>query len=199
MLTPEYRATLAESGRSDKVCGRTRRLTSPSVSRSMLVMLRRMKTAVLSVLLALLCSNAAGAAETAPRISDREIVENTAPSAQFPADVQTQFQHREQQGMPARFDDANAQLDRQYRLMFWMLGAIVTAFVSTLVGYAWWERQHFRRLFESKEKPFEGKAVTIEDELARNRYKLHALLEALRPLARTNEQLAAVLRQHRLL
>ena len=166
-------------------------VASPPVSRFMLVMRRHMKTAVLSVLLALPCSNAAGAVETAPRISDREIVENTVPIAQF--------QHRGQQGMPARFDAVNAQLDRQYRLMFWMLGTIVAAFFTTLVGYAWWERRHFRRLFESKEKGSEGKAMTFEDELIYNRYKLHALLEALRPLARTNEQLAAVLRQYRLL
>ena len=157
----------------------------------MMVMRRRMKTAALAVLLALLCSGATEAVETAPRISDREIVENTAPSAQF--------QHQRQQETTVRFDDADARLDRQYRLIFWLPWALVAITIATLVGYAWWEQRHFRRLFESKEKASEGKAMILEDELAHNRYKLHALLEALRPLARTNEQLAALLRQHRLL
>ena len=141
--------------------------------------------------LALLCSGAAGAVETAPRISDREIVENTAPTAQF--------QHQRQQETTVRSDDADAQLDRQYRLIFWLPWALVAITIATLVGYAWWEQRHFRRLFESKEKASGGRAMILEDELAHNRYKLHALLEALRPLARTNEQLAALLRQYRLL
>ena len=161
-------------------------------------MRRCTKTAVLTVLLALLCSGVVGAVETAPRISDREIVENTAPIAQFRAEVQTQFQHRGQQEMPARFDDANAQIDRSYRLMFWMLGALVAITIAVPIGYAWWERRHILRLFESNAKASKGKAMTPEDELIYNRHKLHALLGALRPLARTNEQLAAVLRQFRL-
>ena len=154
-------------------------------------MRRRLKTAVLSVLLALPCSGAAGAVETAPRISDREIVEDTAPSAQF--------QHPRQQETTVRFDDADARLDCQYRLIFWLPWALVAITIATLVGYAWWEQRYFRRLFESKEKSSEGEAMTLEDELAHNPDKLHDLLEALRPLARTNEQLAALLRQHRLL
>ncbi len=158
-----------------------------------------MKTAALTVLLALLCSGAAGAVETAPRISDREIVENTVPVAQLQADMQVQIQHQGQQETTVRFDDADAQLDRQYRLIFWLLWALVAITIATLVGYAWWEQRYFRRLFESKEKSSEGKAMTLEDELAHNPDKLHALLEALRPLTRTNEQLAALLRQYRLL
>ena len=165
----------------------------------MMVMRRRMKTTVLTVLLALLCSGAAEVVETAPRISDREIVENMAPFAQLQADMQTQVQHQGQQETTVRFDDTDAQLDRQYRLIFWLLWALVAITIATLVGYAWWEQRYFRRLFESKEKASGGKAMTLEDELAHNRHKLHALLEALRPLARTNEQLAAVLRQYRLL
>jgi hypothetical protein len=151
------------------------------------------------VLLALPCSGAAGAVETAPCISDREIVENTVLGAQLQTDMQMQFQHQGQQETTARFDDADARLDRQYRLIFWLPWALVAITIATLVGYAWWEQRHFRRLFESKEKASGGKAMILEDELAHNRYKLHALLEALRPLARTNEQLAALLRQYRLL
>ena len=83
----------------------------------MMVMRRCLKSAVLTVLLALLCSGAAGAVETAPRISDREIVEDTAPSAQF--------QHQGQQETTVRFDDADARLDRQYRLIFWLPWALV--------------------------------------------------------------------------
>lgn len=165
----------------------------------MMVMRRCLKITVLTVLLALLCSGAAGAVETAPRISDWETVENTVPVAQLQADMQVQIQHQGQQEIPARFDDADAQLDRQYQLIFWLLWALVAITIATLVGYAWWEQRYFRRLFESKEKASGGKAMILEDELAHNPDKLHDLLEALRPLARTNEQLAALLRQHRLL
>jgi len=158
-----------------------------------MVMRRRMKTAVLSVLLALLCSGAAGAVETAPRISDREIIENTTPIAQL--------QNRGQQEMPARFDDANVQFDRNYGLILWMIVALAVLPLAAVIGFALWDWWHTPRPVRSSVTPipFGSDEMTIEDELSRNPDKLHALLEALRPLARTNEPLAAVLRQYRLL
>ena len=167
----------------------------------MLVMRRRMKTAVLTVLLALLCSGAAGAVETAPRISDREIVErltkleagqthlatkieaNTTAITQLQTDMQTQFQQLRQ--------DINARFAELGQLMLGMLGAFA-ALVTATIGFALWDRRTMVR-------PFESRVKAVEDELARDRENLHSLLEAFRSLGQSDEQVAAVLRQVRLL
>ena len=48
-------------------------------------------------------------------------------------------------------------------------------------------------------RPFESKVKTIEEDLAQNRENLHSLLEALRSLGQSDEKVAEVLRQFRLL
>lgn len=178
----------------------------------MLVMRRRMKTAVLSVLLALPCSDAVGAVETAPRISDREIIErltkleagqthlvakieaNTTAITQLRADMQTQNQQL-RTDMQTQFQqlrqDMNARFAELNQLMLGMLGAFA-ALVAGTIGFALWDRRTMVR-------PFQSKVEGIEDDLARNRENLHSLLEAFRSLGQSDEKVAAVLRQFRLL
>ena len=120
-----------------------------------MVMRRRVKTAALTVFLALLCSGAAGAVETAPRISDREIVErltkleagqthlatkieaNTTAITQLRTDTQTQFQQLRQ--------DINARFAELHQLMLGMLGAFA-ALVAATIGFALWDRRTMVRL-----------------------------------------------------
>ena len=61
-----------------------------------------------------------------------------------------------------------------------------------IIGFALWDRRTMVR-------PFESKVKEIEEELSRNRQRLHALLEALRSLGQTDEKVAEVLRQFQLL
>ena len=178
----------------------------------MMVMRRRMKTAVLTVLLALPCSGAAGAVETAPRISDREIIErltkleagqthlatkieaNTTAITQLRADMQTQNQQL-RTDMQTQFQqlrqDMNARFAELNQLMLGMLGAFA-ALVAATIGFALWDRRTMVR-------PFESRAKAVEDELAHNQENLHSLLEAFRSLGQSDEKVAAVLRQFRLL
>ena len=87
--------------------------------------------------------------------------------------------------------DMNAQFDRLSQLMLGILGAF-TALVVVTIGFALWDRRTMTR-------PFEDKVKIVEDELSKNRERLHALLEALRALGQSDKQLAEVLRQFRLL
>ena len=87
--------------------------------------------------------------------------------------------------------DMNAQFDRLSQLMLGILGAF-TALVVVTIGFALWDRRTMTR-------PFEDKVKIVEDELSKNRERLHALLEALRSLGQSDKQLAEVLRQFRLL
>ena len=142
------------------------------------------------MLLALLGPIKVEAIETAPPLSDREIIErltkvetkidtNTAALAQLRQDMNTQFERIE------------VQLDRLHDLMLGILGAF-TALVAVTIGFALWDRRTMVR-------PFESKVKVIEGELARDRESLHSLLEAFRSLGQSDERVADVLRQFRLL
>ena len=152
------------------------------------------------------------AIETAPRISDREIIDrltkleegqkhleeslgakiqaNTEAIAQLRTDIQMQIQQL-RQDMNAQFDRIEKQFDRQFQLTLGILGAFA-AIVAATIGFALWDRRTMIR-------PFESKVREIEEELSQNRQRLHSLLEALRSLGQSDEQVAKVLRQFRLL
>jgi len=76
-------------------------------------------------------------------------------------------------------------------LMIGMLGAFVSL-VAVTIGFAIWDRRTMVR-------PFETKVKQIENDLAENRTRLHALLESLRAVSKTDEKTAEVLRQFNLL
>jgi len=78
-----------------------------------------------------------------------------------------------------------------FQLALGILGAFA-AIVAATIGFALWDRRTMIR-------PFESKVKAIEDELAENRENLHSLLEALRSLGQSDEKVAEVLRQFRLL
>ncbi len=161
----------------------------------------RVYITIIALLLALSCPQGVVAVEIAPRISDREIIErltkleegqkrleeslgakiqaNTEAIAQFRTDINVQF------------DRIEKQFDRLFQLTLGILGAFV-AIVAATIGFALWDRRTMIR-------PFESKVKTIEEELAQNREHLHSLLEALRSLGQSDEKLAEVLRQFRLL
>ena len=141
------------------------------------------KIAALFVLLALLNPLEARAVETAPPLSDREIVERlTKVETKIDANTAAVAQLRQ---------DMNAQFDRLSHLMLGILGAF-TALVAATIGFALWDRRTMVR-------PFESKVQAMEDELARDRESLHSLLEAFRSLGKSDERVADVLRQFRLL
>ena len=159
------------------------------------------KLAALFLFLTLLSPTAAQAIEPAPPLSDREIIErltrvetkldaNTAAIAQLREDMNTQIaQLRED--MNAQFGRIEAQFDRLYNLMLGIVGAFVVLVVAT-IGFALWDRRTMLR-------PVEDRIKTVEDEQARDRERLDALLEVFRALGQGDERVAGVLRQFRLL
>ncbi len=153
-------------------------------------MLRFGETAALLMFLALLGPIKVEALETAPPLSDREIIERLTKLeagqshlvAKIDANTATIAQLRQ---------DMNAQFDRLSQLMLGILGAF-TALVAVTIGFALWDRRTMVR-------PFESKVQAMEEELARDRESLHSLLEAFRSLGKSDERVADVLRQFRLL
>ena len=168
----------------------------------------RMYMTIIALLLALSCPRGVVAVEIAPRISDREIIErltkleegqkhleeslgakiqtNTDTIAQLRDHMDKQFNRIEKQ-----FDRIDAQFNRLFQLTLAILGAFA-AIVAATIGFALWDRRTMIR-------PFESKVKTIEEELTHNRESLHSLLEALRSLGQSDEKVAEVLRQFRLL
>jgi uncharacterized coiled-coil DUF342 family protein len=88
--------------------------------------------------------------------------------------------------------DEMRQLRADMNTQFVSLMAAFTAIVAATIGFALWDRRTMIR-------PFETKVRAIEEEIAANRQRLHALLEALRTVSQTDEQLAEVLRRFHLL
>lgn len=148
------------------------------------------------------------AVETAPRISDREIIErltkveagqtrleeairaNAKAINQLREDVSTQI-NQLREDMNAQFSRIDAQFDRLHQLILAVLGAFV-ALVAMTIGFALWDRRTMTR-------PFESKVREMEEDISRDRQRLHTLLEALRALGQKDEKVAEVLRQFQLL
>ncbi|MBI4688874.1 MAG: hypothetical protein HY754_01160 [Nitrospirae bacterium] len=94
--------------------------------------------------------------------------------------------------MEKRFDSEIKQLREDMNSQFNRLAAIFTALVVFTLGFAIWDRRTMVR-------PFEDKVKRIEDDISENRTKLHALLDALKSLSKTDEKVAEVLKKFNLL
>ena len=130
------------------------------------------------------------AVETAPRISDREIVERlTRVETEIQAVREAIEQNRSD--LQQLREDMNAQFDRISNHMDVMLG-VFAALTAATIGFAIWDRRTMVR-------PFESKVKSIEASRAWNTERLHALLEALRAAGKTDPNTAEVLRKFHLL
>ena len=152
-------------------------------------------------LLALLALPGPGwAVEAAPALTDREIVERLtrleegqnairAEMGQLRVDMDKQGgQLRED--MHRLREDINAQFDRLFQLLLGLLGTF-TALVIATISFALWDRRTMLR-------PVEGRVVSLEEEMAGNRPRTSALLDALRTLSQRDPELAAVLKNFNL-
>lgn len=137
---------------------------------------------IIGLIVALFIPTLAPAIETAPRISDREIVERL-------TKVETKLDGVENQIKQLR-EDMNAQFNR-IDSQFNRLSAIFTALVVAVIGFAIWDRRTMIR-------PFETKVKKIEDDIAENRTKLHNMLDAFRTLGKTDEKVAEILKKFNL-
>ena len=135
--------------------------------------------------------------ETAPRISDLEIVERLTrleegqgalrgEVKQLREDMNKQFDR-----VDAQFDRIDKQFDRIVNIMLGIFGAFA-AMCGGTIWFALWDRRTMIR-------PFEDKVKKIEDDISENRNKLHTLLEAFKTLSKTDEKVANILKKFNLL
>ena len=118
------------------------------------------------------------AVEAAPALTDREIVERLTRLEEGQTAIRAEMQHLR--------DDINTQFDRLYQLLIGLLGTF-TALVLATIGFALWDRRTMLR-------PVEGRVAGLEEEIAGNRPRIAALLDALRTLSQRDPELAAVLK-----
>lgn len=143
------------------------------------------------------------AVETAPRISDREIIEGLTRLEAGEASLEQRLSALEQRMdqrfaamenvMDQRFAAVEKRLDDLFAMMLTMFSALVLLIVS-LFGYIIWDRRTALR-------PLESRLARLEQDLERDLQLRHEegslltrLLKALRELAREDEKLANVLR-----
>ena len=164
----------------------------------MLLFMKNLSIIILFIASALIaCNSQTFAIETAPHISDREIVERLtrveegqssirAEVKQLREDINKQFDR-----IDIQFDRIDKQFDRLVHIMLGIFGAF-TALCGGTIWFALWDRRTMIR-------PFEDKVKKIEDDIAANRTKLHTLIDAFRSLSKTDEKVATILKKFNLL
>ncbi len=90
-----------------------------------------------------------------------------------------------------RFEEVNHKIEMILVFMGILAGTFATITAVT-IGFAIWDRRTMIR-------PFEDKFKKVEEELTENKAKMKDFLEALRKLAKRDEELAKFLRERNLL
>jgi hypothetical protein len=156
----------------------------------------------LALVLTLVSLNAP-AIETAPRISDREIIESLArleagqKALEQSVDLRLEAIEKEMDrrfaAVDQRFESLEKRIDDLFNVMLTMFSAMILLIIS-LFGYIIWDRRTALR-------PLEARLAQLEQDLERDLQLRHEqgslptrLLEVLRKLAREDEKLAGVLR-----
>ena len=145
---------------------------------------------ILSLATALSIPSIALAFETAPRITDREIVERLTRLEEKLTKVE-EGQRAILREMDKRFEAIDKQFSRLVHIFLGILGAFVTMFGGT-IWFALWDRR-------TMIKPFEDRVRNIEGDIAENRSKLHSFIDAFRTLSKTDDKVAEVLKRFNLL
>src|SRR4030065_560092 len=124
---------------------------------------------------------AAFAVETAPRISDREIIEGLSTIRGNANELRTEIKRLDegQKSLEKRFDDMNSSVNRRFDALQWMLGVFITVAISLMgiMGRILWTQQKRLTQIETtleaqKEEISFIKALII---------KLQSLIESLLP------------------
>jgi methyl-accepting chemotaxis protein len=153
-------------------------------------------------------SSLALAVEVAPRISDREIVERLTRLEEgqkrleegqkaILREMDKRFEAMDKRldarfdAMDKRLDDMNKHIGDMVKVFMAIVGAFAAIVVST-IGFALWDRRTMIR-------PFEDRVKIIEATVAHNGDKTNSMLDVLRGIGKTNEQVAEVLKRFNLL
>jgi PAS domain-containing protein len=156
--------------------------------------------AILIGFLCLIMPGVVSAVETAPRITDREIIEGLVALqgriSQLEVKIDERFDAVNQrfESIDQRFESIDQQFDRLWGLML-----VIIAGIFGLIGFIVWDRRTVLR-------PVEQRLDRLEAYLEHDLEVKHAdgsrmtrLIKVLREMAREDEQLASVLRSFSLL
>ena len=153
--------------------------------------MKNLSNFLLPVMFALiLCNNPAYAIETAPHISDREIVEGLTRLEDGQISLRGEVKQL-REDINKQFDRIDKQFDRLVNIVLCIIGVFASMCGGT-IWFALWDRRSMIR-------PFEDKVKKIEDDTAENRNKLHTLIETFKTLGKTDEKVAAILKKFNLL
>ena len=148
--------------------------------------------------LMLCCQSISWAYETAPRISDREIVERLTKVEEGQKAILREIDKRFE-SMDKRFET----IDRRFDQLINIMVAVICAFagiVAVTIGFAIWDRRTMIRPFEIKVRMIEGRLDVVESESKNfDQDKLNRLIEAMKKLASGNQEIAEALRSFKLL
>jgi len=156
-----------------------------------LLFMKNLSIIILFIASALIvCNSQTFAIETAPHISDREIVERLTRLEEGQSAFREEVKQL-REDMNKQFDRIDKQFDRLVHIMLGIFGAFA-ALCGGTIWFALWDRRTMIR-------PFEDKVKKIEDDIAANRNKLHTFIDAFRTLSKTDEKVAGILKKFNLL
>ncbi len=93
--------------------------------------------------------------------------------------------------MNKRFEQVDKRFEQNMNYM-WMLVVVFIGITAVTIGFAIWDRR-------TMVKPFEVRVKDIEEELVKDRERLHKFVEAFKVLANKDEKVAEVLKELKLL
>ncbi|MBW2739546.1 MAG: hypothetical protein JRE64_12015 [Deltaproteobacteria bacterium] len=174
-----------------------------------------MKYTIFSVLTAIVLIpwslNVAYAYETAPRISDREIIESLVELKQGQKNMNQRFEDMNQrfdnmnQSFNQRFENMNQSFNQRFEgmqnLMLALFGSAM-AFVLGMLGYIIWDRKTAQQPFKRKLYNLENGFVEVEEQLEMKNPSgpvIARLVASFKQLAETDEKVAAILKRYSLL
>ncbi|MCD4805548.1 MAG: hypothetical protein K8R07_07715 [Desulfobacterales bacterium] len=151
--------------------------------------------------------NVAYAYETAPRISDREIIESLVELKQGQKNMHQSFNQRFEdmnqrfKDMNQRFEDMNQRFESMQNLMLALFGSAM-AFVLAMLGYIIWDRKTAQQPFKRRLYNLENEFVEVEEQLEMKNPSgpvIVRLVASFKQLAETDEKVAAILKTYSLL
>ena len=137
--------------------------------------------------------NVACAYETAPRISDREIIESLVELKQGQKNMHQSFNQR--------FEDMNQRFESIQNLMLALFGSAM-AFVLGMLGYIIWDRKTAQQPLKRKLYNLENEFVEVEKQLEMKNPSgpvIARLVASFKQLAETDEKVATILKTYSLL
>ena len=133
------------------------------------------------------------AVETAPRISDREIIESLAEIKAEQKALRELMEQRFEQ-VDRRFEQVDKRFEQMFSLVLSLFGSLMILII-TVLGYSIWDRRTITKKVSERVKKVEHDLDIKNIDGSR----LARLIAALKDLAKENRKLAEVLRSFNLL